>query len=158
VSCKTAVKECKANFNSRLAVAKDPESLLNLQKYLQQAGHTDYYWIGLAYSKEVQYTQDDTSGNWFWDDRSRATSYTKTSMGLYENKNVKKAAAQLRMIDVQSSLDSELVRVAIKADDSHGLSYETGFCGEGNDNEEEKYRFICEFLMFQVDVRPSNKL
>lgn len=165
-TCREAVKACQGKFSSRLAVAKDPESLTNLQKYLKMAGHDDhFYWIGLSYNKDDQYNH---SPSWRWDDQSYATSHTKASMGLYDNVNVKKAAqsinnqsknsAQLRMIDVQSSLDSDLVRVAIRPEEDLGLSFETGFCGEGiNESEQQRFRYVCEFLMFQVDVRPSNQ-
>lgn len=169
LSCQQAVKSCQSSYFSRLAVAKNPESLKNLQTYLFQAGethHNEYYWIGLSYNKEIS---SDSQGNWIWEDQTYVRSHTKSAMGLYEqpiqeniNYAVKKSSKKSslkKMFDIESSTTSnfesnDLLRVAIKADQDRGLAFETGFCeSESISNRDiEKHRFICEFLMFQVDV------
>lgn len=155
-TCMQAVKSCRSKYHSRLAVAKDPESLANLQNHLFLTNQTqNYYWIGLTYEKSEQ---SGHQPNWRWDDYSYATQHTKAAMGLDDNLNVKKAAAQLRMLDIKSTFDKDLVRVAIKANDEVGISFETGFCTDelNQDVEVQKFRYICEFLMFQVDITPRS--
>ena len=189
LSCQAAVKSCQSSYFSRLAVAKNPESLKNLQTYLYQAGethHSEYYWIGLSYNKndEVKVSDDDPSatstfsqGNWIWEDQTYVRSHTKSAMGLYEEpiqKNIEYAVKKnsinksvKKMFEIsnhqsgdsfQSTTQTEdLLRVAIKADQDRGLTFETGFCESDSLSSQEiaKHRFICEFLMFQVDVVAS---
>ena len=80
-----AEKACDADFNSRLAIAKDQARLdkiagimegqnfpcpsLILRKFLEIAGEDEFYWIGLSYNK----TSNNGDADWRWSDGNKAS-------------------------------------------------------------------------------------
>ena len=88
-----AEKACDADFNSRLAIAKDQarldkiagimegqnrprqtiRRLLNpspiLRKFSEIAGEDEFYWIGLSYNK----TSNNGDADWRWSDGNKAS-------------------------------------------------------------------------------------
>merc|ERR1712131_387602 len=69
-NCMEAEKACNADFNSRLAIAKDQERLDKIAGIMEEiAGEDEFYWIGLSYNK----TSNNGDADWRWSDGNKAS-------------------------------------------------------------------------------------
>lgn len=145
VDCMTAKNICSNDFNSRLALVKDPKRLTRLSDVLRQTGHhDDFFWIGLSYNR----TKFGVP-MWQWEDGTFVNQNMKKSFDL--TNDVKKAG--LRMMEIGGLNEGPLERVAINAR-YQGKHWQQESCQAG-DVKRAMHKYICEFLMFKVNIKAN---
>lgn len=148
--CGEADRACSADFNSRLAIARDHARLTKIADIMQEhSGPDDYYWIGLSYNRTMA-----GMPVWTWVDGSRATSAIQSDL----NMDLKKAGinSDTRMLDIEQGVPYPVERVAISSK-HHGKVWKHESCRAQGQNGPPKHKYICEFMMFKVKINAETK-
>lgn len=149
-TCIEAEKACSADFNSRLAIAKDQERLDKIAGIMDEIGdQNDYYWIGLSYNK----TNAD-GAEWRWSDGNKASGDIVKDL----NNQLKKSGFQANTytLDIDLGDGYPLERVAVSGN-YHGKVWKHESCRARGQNGPPKHRYICEFMMFKVRINAETK-
>jgi len=150
VTCIDAERACQADFNSRLAIAKDQERLDKIAGIMDEiSSANDYYWIGLSYNK----TNAD-GAEWRWSDGNKATGDIVNDL----NNQLKKSGmvANTRMLDIDVGDGYPIERVAVSSE-YHGKVWKHESCRARGLTGPPKHRYICEFMMFKVRINAETK-
>jgi len=148
--CTEAERACSADFNSRLAIARDHARLTKIADIMQDHGdEDDFYWIGLSYNR--------TSAGvpvWTWIDGTIAGTAIQSDL----NMDVKKSGltADTRMLDIERGVPFPVERVAISTK-HHGKVWKHESCRASGVSGPPKHKYICEFMMFKVKINAETK-
>jgi len=147
-NCIEAERACSADFNSRLAIAKDQERLDKIATIMDEIGETDeYYWIGLSYNKT-----NDEGAEWRWSDGNKASGAIVNDL----NMQLKKSRADTRMLDIDVGDGYPIERVAVSSQ-YHGKVWKHESCRARGANGPPTHKYICEFMMFKVRINAETK-
>merc|ERR1719454_962247 len=129
-NCIEAERACDADFNSRLAIAKDQTRLNKIAGIMEEiAGEDEYYWIGLSYNK----TSNNGNADWRWSDGNKASGELVDDLNMQLKKSGK---GDTRMLDIDFNDGMPVERVAISS---------------------PKHKYICELMMFKVRINAERK-
>jgi len=148
VDCMEAERVCNNDFNSRLAIAKDPKRLQRLSDIIRQTGHhQDLFWIGLSYNRT-----NIGGATWKWADGTKISAEMKKKLDLKDpSLSAEELKKSLRMLEI-GGLDGPIERVAINGRyEGHTWAQET--CKSEQYGPRPRYKYICEFLMFKVNIK-----
>jgi hypothetical protein len=148
VDCMDAEKVCGNDFNSRLAIAKDPKRLQRLSDIIRQTGHhQDLFWIGLSYNRT-----NIGGATWKWADGTKISAEMKKKLSLKDpDVSPDELKKSLRMLEI-GGIDGPVERVAINGRyEGHTWAQES--CKSESYGPRPKHRYICEFLMFKVNIK-----
>jgi len=147
-NCIDAERACSADFNSRLAIAKDQERLDKIATIMDEIGSPeDYYWIGLSYNK----TNAD-GAEWRWSDGNKASGDMVNDL----NNQLKKSRANTYTLDIDIGDGLPIERVAVSSQ-YHGKVWKHESCRARGLTGPPKHKYICEFMMFKVRINAETK-
>merc|ERR1719443_2354424 len=119
-NCMEAEKACDADFNSRLAIAKDQARLDKIAGIMEEiAGEDEFYWFGLSYNK----TSNNGDADWRWSDGNKASGELVDDLNMQLKKSGR-LNADTRMLDIEFNDQTPVERVAISSK-QHGKYSET---------------------------------
>lgn len=151
VNCIEAERACDADFNSRLAIAKDQTRLDKIATIMDElASEDEYYWIGLSYNKTI----GNGAADWRWSDGNKASGDMVDDLNMQLKKSGR--GADTRMIDIDFNDGLPVERVAISAK-QHGKFWKQESCRASGKSGPPKHKYICEFMMFKVRINAERK-
>jgi hypothetical protein len=151
-NCMEAEKACDADFNSRLAIAKDQARLDKIAGIMEEiAGEDEFYWIGLSYNK----TSNNGDADWRWSDGNKASGELVDDLNMQLKKSGR-LNADTRMLDIEFNDQTPVERVAISSK-QHGKFWKHESCRASGKTGPPKHKYICEFMMFKVRINAERK-